>query len=66
MTAYLRRLGRGNSGHILAQCDDDACRDINGRPWRVMHPCRLVEGYDLAKRDRDDHNRSHHPERSAV
>lgn len=64
MPAKLRRIGSTEfkSGHVIAECDSPECADGNGAPWMHMFPTSTVEGYDLAKRDMDEHNRARHEE----
>lgn len=60
MPATIKKNGGPDTGHVGAICEDEGCRDINGRPWQVWHSRRTVEGATLAKRDAEDHNRARH------
>lgn len=60
--AKITRHGSPDYGHWKLQCDNPACRDLNGRPWCQIYSRRLVEFHALAVRDRDAHNKSRHGE----
>ena len=60
MSAEIRRIG----AHVGAVCED--CPSRTGhRYWQHWYPTRTIEGYALAERDRDEHNRVHHPIRES-
>jgi hypothetical protein len=62
MKAIVRKSGSPDYGYVIAECHAPECRDLNGRPWQLMHSRRLAEGTRLAERDAADHNRVHHKE----
>lgn len=61
MAATIRKQGSADYGYWVIQCEAPECRDLNGRPWQLLHSRRTVEGRRLANRDRDNHNASRHP-----
>ena len=59
--ASLRKTGGSDTGYVIAQCDAPECKDINGVSWQHAFSRRTVEGYTLAERDMNEHNRHRHP-----
>lgn len=59
MTAIIIKRGSSDYGYVGAVCED--CPSRSGdKFWQSLYPRRIVEGYTLAERDRDEHNRVHH------